>query len=264
MSLPTTSKLPEAPRIAFLASNADGAAAALVELEQQYGNTEPEEADVLVALGGDGFMLQTLHRHGALGKPVYGMKHGGVGFLMNHYRANSLVERLHGAEPAVLRPLEMLVQTESGTSTGSLAYNEVSLLRQTRQAAHIGIDLNGKTRLEELICDGVMVATPAGSTAYNYSAQGPIVPLGSSVVALTPIAAFRPRRWRGALLKGDTEVRFRVLDPYKRPVSATADSHEVRDVIEVTIRESRDRTVTLLFDPEHNLEERILAEQFLT
>jgi NAD+ kinase len=163
----------------------------------------------------------------------------------------------------VLRPLEMLALTESGTTTGSLAYNEVSLLRQTRQAAHIGIDLNGKPRLEELICDGVMVATPAGSTAYNYSAHGPILPLGSRVVALTPIAAFRPRRWRGALLKADTEVKFRVLDPYKRPVSATADSHEVRDVVEVTIREAAERTVTLLFDPEHNLEERILAEQFV-
>jgi NAD+ kinase len=263
MTQPTASLLPESPAIAFLASKADSAQAALLELERRYGKAEPEAADVLVALGGDGFMLQVLHRHGALGKPVYGMKHGGVGFLMNHYHPDALAERLHGAEPAVLRPLEMLAQTESGTSTGSLAYNEVSLLRQTRQAAHVGIDLNGKTRLEELICDGVMVATPAGSTAYNYSAHGPILPLGSSVVALTPIAAFRPRRWRGALLKSGTEVRFRVLDPYKRPVSATADSHEVRDVTEVTIREATDRTVTLLFDPEHNLEERSLSEQFM-
>ncbi|HET6434289.1 MAG TPA: NAD kinase, partial [Xanthomonadaceae bacterium] len=206
---------------------------------------------------------QTLHRHGALGRPVYGMKLGSLGFLMNHYRAEDLMLRIAAAEPAVLRPLEMLAHTESGASVGSLAYNEVSLLRQTRQAAHIAIDLNGKPRLEELICDGVMLATAAGSTAYNYSAGGPILPLASSVVALTPIAAFRPRRWRGALLKSGTEVRFRVLDPYKRPVSATADSHEVRDVVEVTIRESRDRTVTLLFDPEHNLEERILSEQFV-
>jgi NAD+ kinase len=252
------------PRIAFLASPVDGARRSLEALAARHGQHAPEEADVLVALGGDGFMLQTLHRHGALGKPVYGMKHGGVGFLMNQHDEDALVERLHAAEPAVLRPLEMLVASESGATTGSLAYNEVSLLRQTRQAAHLSVELNGKPRLDELIADGVMVATPAGSTAYNYSAHGPILPLGSSVIALTPIAPFRPRRWRGALLKADTEVRFRVLDPYKRPVSATADSHEVRDVVEVTIRESRERTVTLLFDPEHNLEERILSEQFVT
>jgi len=252
------------PRIAFLASPADGARQSLEALAARHGQHAPEEADVLVALGGDGFMLQTLHRHGALGKPVYGMKHGGVGFLMNQHDEDALVERLHAAEPAVLRPLEMLALGESGATTGSLAYNEVSLLRQTRQAAHLSIELNGKPRLDELIADGVMVSTPAGSTAYNYSAHGPILPLGSSVIALTPIAPFRPRRWRGALLKADTEVRFRVLDPHKRPVSATADSHEVRDVVEVTIRESRERTVTLLFDPEHNLEERILSEQFVT
>ena len=267
---PSMNPIPSEPRIAFLASPDEGAQAALATLVQRHGQQLPADADVLVALGGDGFMLQTLHRHGSLGKPVYGMKLGTVGFLMNHYRDDAdgspgqpLIERLHAAEPAVLHPLEMLAQTESGTSVGSLAYNEVSLLRQTRQAAHVAIDLNGKPRLDELICDGVMVATPAGSTAYNYSAHGPILPLGSSVIALTPIAAFRPRRWRGALLKSGTEVRFRVLDPYKRPVSATADSHEVRDIVEVTIRESRDRTVTLLFDPEHNLEERILSEQFV-
>jgi len=254
------------PRIAFLASQADDAQAALAALLEVHDQHSPEEADVLCPLGGDGFMLQTLHRHGGLGKPVYGMKLGSVGFLMNHYRAGDaagrLRERIAAAGPAVLRPLEMLAQTESGASVGSLAYNEVSLLRQTRQAAHVRIDLNGQTRLDELICDGVLVATPAGSTAYNFSAHGPILPLGSNVVALTPIAAFRPRRWRGAVLKADTEIGFHVVDPYKRPVSATADSHEVRDVVEVMIRESRDRTVTLLFDPEHNLEERMLAEQF--
>ncbi len=252
------------PRIAFLASHADEAQRALAELTARHGERAPDEADVLVALGGDGFMLQTLHRHGSLGKPVYGMKLGTVGFLMNQQRSEDLVERLHAAEPAVLRPLEMVAMTESGATVGSLAYNEVSLLRQTRQAAHLSIDLNGQTRLDELICDGVLVATPAGSTAYNFSAHGPILPLGANVIALTPIAAFRPRRWRGAVLKADTEVRFRVLDPYKRPVSATADSHEVRDVVEVMIRESHDRTVTLLFDPEHNLEERMLAEQFIS
>ena len=251
------------PRVALLASPTEEAQAALALLAKRHGQHAPDDADVLVALGGDGFMLQTLHRHGSAGKSVYGMKLGSVGFLMNHYHDDGLLERIAAAEPAVLRPLEMLAQTESGASVGSLAYNEVSLLRQTRQAAHLSIDLNGKPRLDELICDGVMVATPAGSTAYNFSAQGPILPLGSSVIALTPIAAFRPRRWRGALLKSATEVRFRVLDPYKRPVSATADSHEVRDVVEVVIRESQDRTVTLLFDPEHNLEERILTEQFV-
>nr|WP_295378294.1 NAD kinase [Pseudoxanthomonas sp.] len=253
----------QTPRIAFLASPAAEAQQALTELTALHGSHDPQDADVLCALGGDGFMLQTLHRHGSLGKPVFGMKLGTVGFLMNQYRSEDLLDRIAQAEPAKLRPLEMLALTESGASTGSLAYNEVSLLRQTRQAAHIRIDLNGQTRLDELICDGVLTATPAGSTAYNFSAHGPILPLGSSTIALTPIAPFRPRRWRGAILRANTEVRFRVLDPYKRPVSATADSHEVRDVVEVTIRESQDRIVTLLFDPEHNLEERILSEQFV-
>ena len=208
-------------------------------------------------------MLQTLHRHGARGKPVFGMKLGTVGFLMNQPReADDLYARIALAEPAVLHPLEMIAQTESGASVDSLAYNEVSLLRQTRQAAHVAIDLNGEMRLDELICDGVMLATPAGSTAYNFSAHGPILPLGANVMALTPIAPFRPRRWRGAVLQSGTEVRFRVLDPLKRPVSATADSHEVRDVTDVLVRESHDRSVTLLFDPEQNLEDRMLIEQF--
>ncbi|KAF1684618.1 NAD kinase [Pseudoxanthomonas broegbernensis] len=251
------------PCIAFLASSAPNAQEALADLVACHGQCALEEADVICALGGDGFMLQTLHRYGALGKPVYGMKLGTVGFLMNHHHREDLLERIATAEPAKLRPLEMLALTESGSSVGSLAYNEVSLLRQTRQAAHVRIGLNGQTRLDELICDGVMVATPAGSTAYNFSAHGPILPLGSHTIALTPIAAFRPRRWRGAILKADTEIRFEVLDPYKRPVSVTADSHETRDVVEVVIRESADRTVTLLFDPEHNLEERILSEQFV-
>ncbi len=252
------------PRLALLASHTDDAQAALGALQKLHGTHAPEEADVLVALGGDGFMLQTLHRHGSLGKPVFGMKLGSVGFLMNQHRIGDLMPRIAAAEPAVLHPLEMLVQTESGATVGSLAYNEVSLLRQTRQAAHISIELNGQVRLDELICDGVMVATPAGSTAYNFSASGPILPLGANVMALTPIAPFRPRRWRGAVLKSGTEVRFRVLDPHKRPVSATADSHEVRDVTEVLVRESGNRSVTLLFDPEYNLEERILSEQFMS
>ena len=255
--------LPAEPRIAFVSSGTPEARHALELLTATHRQHEVADADVICALGGDGFMLQTLHQHAVHGLPVYGMKLGSVGFLMNHYHGDMLLRRLHAAEPAVLRPLEMHALTEGGTAFDALAYNEVSLLRQTRQTAHLRIYLNGKPRLDELVCDGVMVATAAGSTAYNYSAHGPILPLGSGVIALTPIAPFRPRRWRGALLKADTEVRFRVLDPYKRPVSVTADSHEVRDVVEVTIRESSERTVTLLFDPEHNLEERILSEQFV-
>lgn len=251
------------PRIAFFASQTAEAQQAMATLTGVHGQCDPDTADVLVPLGGDGFMLQTLHRHGHLGKPVYGMKLGTVGFLMNHHRQPDLLSRIAAAEPAVLRPLEMTAESESGATITSLAYNEVSLLRQTRQAAHLRIDLNGTTRLEELVADGVILSTAAGSTAYNFSAHGPILPLGTGVVALTPIAPFRPRRWRGAILRAETEVRFRVLDPYKRPVSATADSHEVRDVVEVRVHESRERTVTLLFDPEHNLEERILSEQFV-
>jgi NAD+ kinase len=252
------------PRIAFLASRAADAQAALAELQAVHGRHEPESADVLCALGGDGFMLRTLHRYGPRGLPVYGMKLGTIGFLMNHYVPEGLVERIAAAHPAHLRPLEMIAITEAGATATSLAYNEVSLLRQTRQAAHIRIHLNDRARLDELVCDGVLVATPAGSTAYNFSAHGPILPFGANVIALTPIAPFRPRRWRGALLRSETVVRFETLDPDKRPVSVTADSHEVRDVIEVTVRESKEHGVTLLFDPEHNLEERILAEQFVS
>lgn len=256
--------IPANPRIAFLASSTPEAQAALQALVAVHPQHSPEDSDVICALGGDGFMLQTLHLHGGTGRPVFGMKLGAVGFLMNQYRQDDLLQRFRVAEPAVLRPLEMVAITEAGTTMNLLAYNEVSLLRQTRQTAHLRVHLNGQVRLDELVCDGALVATPAGSTAYNFSAHGPILPLGSSVIALTPIAAFRPRRWRGALLRADTEVKLEILDPYKRPVSATADSHEVRDVVEVRIRESRDRTVTLLFDPEHNLEERILNEQFVT
>jgi len=256
--------LPAEPKIAFLASSAPEAQSALAELTSRHPQHRPEDADVICALGGDGFMLQSLHQYADRGLPVFGMKLGAVGFLMNQYRAEDLLDRLRAAEPAVLRPLEMVAITESGASIALLAYNEVSVLRQTRQTAHLRVHLNGQVRMDELVCDGALVATPAGSTAYNFSAHGPILPLGSSIIALTPIAAFRPRRWRGALLRADTEIKLEILDPYKRPVSATADSHEVRNVVEVRIRESRDRTVTLLFDPEHNLEERMLNEQFAT
>lgn len=249
-------------RIAVLASRTPEAQAARAELEARHLPVELDACEAVVAIGGDGFMLQTLHRTQSLGVPVFGMKTGSVGFLMNAWRAEGLVERIEAAEAAVLRPLEMLAISESGSSTGALAFNEVSLLRQTKQAAKIRIRLNNAVRLDELVCDGIMVATPAGSTAYNLSAHGPILPLDSSVLALTPISPFRPRRWRGAILRSDAEVSFEILDHYKRPVSATADSTEIRDVVEVRVRQSPERTVRLLFDPEHNLEERILAEQF--
>jgi NAD+ kinase len=207
-------------------------------------------------------MLRTLHRHMAFNKPVYGMKLGTVGFLMNQYGPDDLGNRIARALPTLLKPLVMDTSSESGTTTTALAFNEVSLLRQTKQAAHIRVSLNGVVKIDELMCDGVLVSTTAGSTAYNLSAHGPILPLGADVLALTPISPFRPRRWRGAILRAGTEVKFEVLDPYKRPVSATADSNEVRDVVEISVRESRDQTVVLMFDPEHNLEDRILNEQF--
>lgn len=249
-------------RIAFVASSTDEAQAALQTLARLYGDAPLDAADVIVALGGDGFMLRTLHRHMARALPVYGMKLGTVGFLMNQHHLDNLPQRLARAQPTVLRPLVMDVVSEAGSSVSALAFNEVSLLRQNKQAAHVRVSLNGVVKIDELICDGILVATAAGSTAYNLSAHGPILPLDSHLLALTPISPFRPRRWRGAILSAITEVKFEVLDPYKRPVSATADSHEMRDVLEVSIRESREKTMTLLFDPEHNLEERILNEQF--
>jgi NAD+ kinase len=248
--------------IAFVAGKTDEAQAALAELRKRYQEVPIDQAHIIIALGGDGFMLRTLHRHLALDKPVFGMKLGTVGFLMNQFHADGLSERLARAHPTKLKPLVMEAVGESGTTTSSLAFNEVSLLRQTKQVAHVRVSLNGAVKIEELMCDGVLVCTSAGSTAYNLSAHGPILPLGADVLAMTPISPFRPRRWRGAILRAGTEVKFEILDPYKRPVSATADSNEVRDVVEVTIRESREKTVTLLFDPEHNLEDRILNEQF--
>jgi NAD+ kinase len=252
------------PRLAFVASRAPEAQVSVEHYRGRYGDVPVEDCDVIVALGGDGFMLQTLHRHLARNKPVYGMKSGSVGFLMNQLRPNDLIERIARAEWTVLKPLEMFATSEAGSTVHALAFNEVSLLRQTKQAAHLKVYINGGVRLEELVCDGVLVSTPAGSSAYNLSAHGPVLPLDSRVLAMTPISPFRPRRWRGAVIGADTEVRLEVLDPYKRPVSATADSSEVRDVVDVVIREARDRTVTLLFDPEHNLQERLLSEQFTT
>jgi len=253
-------KLPQ--RIAFAASKADPAQLALKEMSDIYGNAPLEQAEVIVALGGDGFILQTLHRSKRYGLPVFGMKQGTVGFLMNLYRSEGLPERISQSHMTQLRPLEMTALTESGGSAQAFAINEVSLLRQTKQAAKIRIWINDKVRVEELVCDGVMVATAAGSTAYNLSAHGPILPLSAEVLALTPISPFRPRRWRGAIIHRGSNIRMEILDHYKRPVSATADATEVRDVVEVTIRESMTQGYQVLFDPEHNLEERILNEQF--
>jgi NAD+ kinase len=250
------------PKLDFLASDAAKAQEALKRLVARYGNAPIEEASAIVALGGDGFMLESLHRYMGLKKPLYGMQRGSIGFLMNEYSEENLRRRVATAQGYKLRPLRMKVLTLSGNSIQALAINEVSLLRETRQSAKIRIEVDGVTRLDELICDGILVATPAGSTAYNLSAHGPIVPLGSGVLALTAICPFRPRRWRGALLPHSAKVKFRILEAEKRPVSAVADYTEARDVVEVEVGEDRRVSLTLLFDPEHNLEERILNEQF--
>lgn len=249
-------------RFAIVASEIELAQQARRKLIERYGDVPVAEAEVIIALGGDGFMLRTLHAHLALGVPVYGMKLGRVGFLMNKHKLDGLPERVARAHAAELFPLEMLATDANGETHRALAFNEVSLLRQSNQAAHIEVKLNETVKLPNLVCDGVMVATPAGSTAYNLSAHGPILPLDANVLALTPISPFRPRRWRGAILPHRTQVSLRVLDPGKRPVSATADFHEVRDVRDVAVRQAAAQGVRLLFDPEHNLEQRILDEQF--
>ena len=249
-------------RFAFVASDTAVAQQARDALVQRYGDVPPGQAELIVALGGDGFMLRTLHAYRDLDVPVYGMKLGQVGFLMNMHQLDHLPERIERAHVASLFPLEMRVTDVAGRAHVAKAFNEVSLLRQSNEAAHLEVQLNGTVKLTSLVCDGIMVSTPAGSTAYNLSAHGPILPLDANVLALTPISPFRPRRWRGAILPHRTEVAFRVIDPGKRPVSATADFHEVRDVLTVTIRQSGDQGVRLLFDPEHNLEQRILDEQF--
>lgn len=251
------------PNIAFVASPSPRAQEALEELTGLYTSVEPEDADIIVALGGDGFMLQTLHRNMRRDKPIYGMNKGTVGFMLNEYDVANLPERLEKAVVNEIHPLRMRAQNESGQEQQAVAINEISLLRQTRQAAKIRISIDERIRIEELICDGCLVSTPAGSTAYNLSAHGPILPLSAGVCALTPISAFRPRRWRGALLPREACVKFEVLEAFKRPVSAVADSFEVRDVTEVYVEEERSITLRLLFDPEHGLEERILNEQFI-
>jgi len=249
-------------KLAFAASRSENSQAALRELEQEYGKIPPEQAEVIVALGGDGFMLETLHRNMGRNIPIYGMNRGSVGFMMNEYQRENLLQRIERAHIAEIHPLRMRAAPITGQVQEALAINEVSLHRQTGQATKLRIIIDGKVRLPELICDGALVSTPAGSTAYNLSAHGPILPLNAGILALTPVSAFRPRRWRGALLPHDAHIRFEILENYKRPVSANADATEVRNVVEVEVEEARDVTLSLLFDPEHNLEERILNEQF--
>ena len=250
------------PSLAFVASDRPEAQLARQTLQARYGGVDETEAEVIVALGGDGFMLEVLHRNLRAKTPVYGMNRGSVGFLMNDYEEDGLVERVAAAGRAVIHPLQMDAWGESGQVQSGLAINEVSLLRQTRQSAKLKITIDGRVRMEELACDGCLVATPAGSTAYNLSAHGPIIPLDARMLALTPISAFRPRRWRGALLPHQSRVRFDVLEADKRPVSATADSFEVRRAVCVEIHERRDVELTMLFDAGRSFEERVLAEQF--
>jgi NAD+ kinase len=250
-------------RIACVHSDTDRAREGYEEVARAVELVAPEDADVIVALGGDGFMLQTLHDNLSRRVPIFGMGRGSVGFLMNDFSADGLRERLEASVPATIFPLHMAAHTSAGGTHEALAINEVSLLRESVQAAHLEISVNGVVRLDRLVCDGVLVATPAGSTAYNLSAHGPVLPLEAKLLALTPISPFRPRRWRGALLPHDAVVEIRVLDKDKRPVAAGADSREVRDVVHVRVREDREHPLQLLFDPSHSLEERIIREQFL-
>ena len=249
-------------KIHFHAAKTKAAQDALAALKKLYGQAHPKNADAIVALGGDGTLLQALHHYHELGKPFYGMNRGSVGFLLNRYRTPKLPERLKRAQHVVLHPLRMKARTRDGKIHQALAFNEVSLLRQERLAAKIRVMVDGIERMPEIICDGILLSTPAGSTAYNLSAHGPIIPLSSGVLALTPISVFRPRRWHGAVLPGNAKVRFDILESGHRPVSATADSTEVRDVTRVDVWESRTLGITLLFDPGQNLDERILKEQF--
>jgi len=239
-------------KLAFVASQKPSAKNALERLTSLYGNCDPAEANAIVALGGDGFMLETLRRNITLirrGLPVYGMNKGTIGFLMNEYDEEALIERVSKAEATTVRPLKMTASGAGGTYE-ELAFNEVSLYRQSQQAAHIQIKVDGKVRLERLISDGVLLATPAGSTAYNLSAHGPVIPLGADILALTPISAFRPRRWRGALLNADAHVEFDIMDGQKRPVAASADNQEIRNIENVKIQQDNETSLTLLFEPE--------------
>jgi NAD+ kinase len=250
-------------KLAFIAAVTEEAQKAKETLEQLYPSTTPDKADVIIVLGGDGFMLKTLHQCQSLEKPVYGINCGTVGFLMNTYQESNLLDRLSSANETVLHPLKMVATDQGGNHFTAYAINEVSLLRQAAQAAKIRIYVDHVLRLDMLICDGILIATPAGSTAYNLSAHGPIIPINGELLALTPISPFRPRRWRGALLPHTAHVTLEVLEADKRPVSASADDYEVRNIQKVEIYQDPQTRYRLLFDPHHNLEERILGEQFL-
>ena len=254
--------MPDTKKIAFVASDVEIAQKSLQKLTKRYGNVAPDKADVIVALGGDGFMLQTLHGTQHLDTPVYGMNRGTIGFLMNGYDASDLTDRLAVAVEEKINPLAMVAQCTDGSRHEALAINEVSLLRAGPQAAKLQITVDGRVRMEELVCDGALLCTPAGSTAYNYSADGPILPIDSDVLALTAIAPFRPRRWRGAILRKGSTVRFDVLQSKKRPVMADADSRGVRNVEWVEIKSETSVVHRILFDPGHGLEERLTLEQF--
>ncbi|KKB80416.1 inorganic polyphosphate kinase [Devosia soli] len=250
------------PRVSVVTNETPGADAAAARLRQQFGDIAPEDADFVIALGGDGLMLQTLHRVMTSDVPVYGMNFGSVGFMMNDFSEQDIVQRLISAQRTKIYPLSMDVLDASGNRQKALAFNEVSLFRSTHQAAKIQISVDNEIRLDELICDGILLSTPAGSTAYNLSAHGPILPIEAPLLALTPLSPFRPRRWRGAILSNRAEVRFTLREAEKRPVSAVADNVEIQNVREVTVREDRSHGVTLLFDPGKSLEERVLSEQF--
>lgn len=249
-------------KLAFLASDTKDAQEALEKLVSIYGNCDPQEASAVIALGGDGFMLQTQHAYMNSDLPIYGMNKGTVGFLMNEYKPDNLRQRISRALKSKIRPLAMTATDMDGNTHKAIAINEVSLLRQSYQAASLSITTDGKERLEALVCDGVLVATPAGSTAYNLSAHGPILPLGAPLLALTPVSPFRPRRWRGALLPNSVEVIIKVNEPEKRPVNAVADHTEIKSVKEVHIKLDMENSGLILFDPDHSWDDRILAEQF--
>lgn len=252
------------PKLTFFAADTEEAQEALKDLKKQYKDVGAHDADIAIALGGDGTLLETIHATYESGLPIYGMNCGSVGFLLNPFRPENLLERLEAAHQVEIFPLRMTATDQQGKKHEAMAFNEVSLLRETRQAAKLKISVDNIERIPELVCDGILLATPAGSTAYNLSAHGPIIPLSANVLALTPISAFRPRRWRGALLPYHLRVKMEILNPEKRPVSATADSTEIRNVTTVEIRQSDSIGCTLLFDPDHNLEERILKEQFVS